>query len=126
LYANAKFGTNKFKQASVSGSSIAPNYLDGNLAYSIFYDRPIYDYELEDIFNKLKVRLAAERGVALLSGNAITPQVQLGIARIYKTNRPTQTGRTNVVKSRVTKIQAGTMSVRRRTQRTMSGVSKII
>jgi hypothetical protein len=65
LFNATGFGTAKYQQNAVTASPINLDYFNGTLAYAIFYDRALYDFELDTIHNHLKTQLLADRGISL-------------------------------------------------------------
>ena len=91
LFKGALYGTTKFGQAEVfSSSPITMGYFDGYLCYAFFYDRALYDYELDTIYNQLETLLDLQRGINLQSGTLY--QNQYGISSIRQTTSQTITG----------------------------------
>lgn len=108
LFKAATYGSTKFGQAEVDASPITLGYFDGYLCYAFFYDRALYDYELDTIYNQLNVLLAEQRGVNLESGT-LTRNI-LGSASIRKTTAQTMSGGAYIKLTR---------------QKTLTGVSRI-
>lgn len=120
LYARTTFGTNEYKQASSSGSSSPVGYFNGTLVYAIFYDRAIYDFEIDSAYQALRTMLASERGVIL---HNTTIKNQFGTTRILRTaEQQTQGGHYWIVKR---KFQSGISRIRQTRTYTQSGVSRI-
>ena len=65
LFKATKFGTNKYEQAAVSGTTVSLDYFNGILSYAIFYDRPLYDFELDFVYNQLSAKLLSERSITI-------------------------------------------------------------
>ena len=63
-FGTALFGTNMYSQIAISGSSVSTNQFSGTLAYAYFYDRSLYDYEVDSIFRYLQGELYG-RGIEL-------------------------------------------------------------
>jgi hypothetical protein len=95
LYEKSLFGTNKFSQAQVTSSPIPVGYFKGTLVYAFFYDRPLYDYEVDSIYFAMRVKLQAERGITL---HDTTPRINLGTTRIQRRVQQTQSGHFYIVK----------------------------
>jgi hypothetical protein len=86
LFKKTLFGTSKFEQAEVLSSSVPVGFFNGTLVYAFFYDRPLYDYELNSIYSAMRVKLLAERGIIL---HDTTPRNNFGTIRIQKRYRRT-------------------------------------
>jgi hypothetical protein len=54
-----------FTQASTTGTNISIGHFNGVLAYAIFYNRAIYQFELDFIYTQLQTNLLQERGIML-------------------------------------------------------------
>jgi hypothetical protein len=148
LFSKSLFGTSDFKQAAVSGSPVSVGYLDGTLVYAIFYDRALFDFEIDSVYEALRVMLEDERGISL---HNTTPKILLGNARILRrreqqtiggaywiVKRKTQTGVSRIRRTRtysqvgIARIYAtshqyqfGTFAVRGGGTKTQTGISRI-
>ena len=65
LYSTALYGQNLYKQAAATATSVSVGYFNGTLAYAIFFDRAIFDFELDFVYAQLKTDLLSERGIVL-------------------------------------------------------------
>lgn len=64
-FGTSLYGGSLFLQPEMSASSASMDYFDGTLAYAMFYDRALYDYELDFVYDELKTQLATERSITL-------------------------------------------------------------
>jgi hypothetical protein len=95
LFKNALYRTNKFSQPEVTSSPVPVGFFNGTLVYAFFYDRPLYDFELDSIYQAMRVKLQAERGITL---HDTTPRHNFGTVRIQKQMQVVQTGHAYIVK----------------------------
>jgi len=148
LFSKALFGKSDFKQAAVSGSPVSVGYFNGVLAYAIFYDRPLFDFEIDSAYEALREMLAEERGISLqntisknLLGNArikktgeqqtiggaywiVKRKTLTGVSRIQRTRTYTQSGTFNVYTTSQ-QHQSGTLAIRGGGIQTQTGISRI-
>ena len=133
LYAKTMFRTNLYDQEAVSGASVAVGYFNGILAYALFYDRALYDYEVDSIYASVKDYLATARNVNI---NDTIKKPMLGESRIQRITRQTQTGTWKMifnqiasgrsrVQQRATALQTGVGNVYATVTRTLTGISSI-
>lgn len=122
LFRAAQFNQVGFSQNAITATPIPLGYFNGTLVYAIFYDRALYDYELDTIYKRLNLKLFNERGVNLDSATLF--KTQLGKASIRKQTTRTQTGTANVKLTR-TKTLDGISAIRNTTNRTLSGLGSI-
>jgi hypothetical protein len=123
LFKNSTFGSSKFGQTEVSASPTTMGYFDGYLAYALFYDRALFDYELDTIYNQLSVELFNERGVNLNAGTV--SQTQQGSAAIRRTTQQTQLGGAYLKLTRL-KTQNGVARIQRGAElHTITGLTRL-
>jgi len=65
LFSSLLYGTGEYKQPIEVGGTVSVEHLDGTLAYAIFYDRPLWDYEIQFVYSALKSKLLSTRGIHL-------------------------------------------------------------
>jgi hypothetical protein len=144
------FGKNKFNQTALTGSTMSVGGFTGTLAYAYFYDRPLYDYEIDSIFRFVQDELYNSRGIelfgttlrnnkgvskiSLLTAKQIggvsnfvkyrTGQPALGNTRVQQTSRiVVQTGSTKI---RANQIQTGVYRIgHSAVQHTLTGQTRI-
>ena len=139
LFSAGKFGAIKYGQAQVSGSSITNSNFNGNLSYALFYDRDLYDYELDGLYVTLSSRLLAERGVNMSAGTLYKTQIGAasirkigtthtisGGAYIIDTRLKTLVGLSRIRRAGIVKINSGVTRIQHvSVAQTLSGTSSI-
>ena len=65
LYSGALYGQNSYEQAAASATTVSVGYFNGTLAYAIFFDRALFDFELDFVYAQLKGDLLSSRGIVL-------------------------------------------------------------
>jgi hypothetical protein len=120
-FGQALFGTNKYAQTPVSSSIVTVDRFTGTLSYAYFYDRPLYDYEVDSIFAYLQIELSG-RGIELY-GTA--NRVLKGTVRIQKPALQKLDGVAQVVKGRTPKLQLGIARMQQIGTFVQTGISKV-
>jgi hypothetical protein len=65
MFGSVDYGQTVFDQAGTSGTTTTVTNFDGTLAYALFYDRPLYDFEIDFVYQNLKTRLLQDRSIVL-------------------------------------------------------------
>jgi hypothetical protein len=65
LFDGALFGGTQFHQAQTTSSTTTVQFFTGFYAYAMFYDRALYDYEVNATYLALKDKLLNERQISL-------------------------------------------------------------
>ena len=108
LFKASTYGSTKFGQAAITGSPITMGYFNGYLCYAIFYDRALYNYEIDTVYERLSELLLSQRGINMNAGTLY--RTQIGAGSIRKTTHQTQLGGAYIIDTR---------------QKTISGLSRI-
>jgi len=121
-FSEQKFGAGKFMQEAIPGATFAIGNFNGTLAYALFYDRALFDYEVKSIYKALREMLLAERNVIIHDtyNRELKGKTRIQVEEIQKT-----ISGTTKFSHRIAQTQLGVTWINNQRRQYESGVSAI-